>query len=56
MVPLKVMTDEAGKAFIERNSAELTKTTGLSGVTCSTEFHGGEEITIDTYRFGLSIS
>ncbi len=56
MAELKVMTDETGKAFIERNKTELMKTTGLSGITCSVEFFGGEEIAVDSYRFGLSIS
>jgi len=53
---LKVITDDQGKSFIERNKSELTKTTGLSDITCVVEFYGGEEVAIDGYRFGLSIS
>jgi len=56
VVALKVITDDQGKSFIERNKSELTKTTGLSDITCVVEFYGGEEVAIDGYRFGLSIS
>jgi len=52
---LKIMTDDQGKAFIERNTPELMKTTGLSAINCVVEFYGGEETAIDGYRFGLSL-
>jgi isoleucyl-tRNA synthetase len=56
LAKLKVITDEPGKAFIERNTTELMKVTGLSSITCIVEFYGGEETAIDTYRFGISLS